>query len=125
MALEDILKLISAILVFVTSALIPSLIGLINNAKKYKAAKTEKEKAEAKNGIVAEIKTLVQGAETTYKQLDLILKQQGSSAGPMKKRDVMNALKAFCLENGFEWNEEEVSKMVEDEVAYTKTVNSK
>ena len=125
MALEDTLKLITAILVFVTSALIPSIIALVNNAKKYKAAKTEKEKAEARAAIGAELKALVQNAELTYKQLDLILKQQGSSAGPMKKHDVMNALKAFCLENGYEWNEEEASKMLEDEVAYTKTVNSK
>ena len=94
----------------------------------YKAIKNgNKAKAEeAKNAINAEIKKLVANAEETYEAWDKSLKASGSgTAGNMKKSFVMMAIKTFCLENKFTWNEAEIDKAVEAEVAYTKTVNAK
>lgn len=82
-------------------------------------------KAEAVIAIVAETKRLVAEAEITYKEIDAILKAKNSSAGSLKKGYVVNALKAFCLENGYAWNAEEMDAAIETEVAYTKTVNAK
>lgn len=99
--------------------------GIIAWSKAYKNGNaTEAEKA--KNAINAEIKKLVANAEVTYEAWDKSLKASGTgTAGNMKKSFVMMAIKTFCLENGFTWNEEAIDKAVEDEVAYTKTVNAK
>lgn len=109
--------------------MIIGVVSVINGAVAwYKAIKNgNKAKAEAaKNAIHAEIKKLVANAEETYEAWDKSLKASGSgTAGNMKKSFVMMAIKTFCLENKFTWNEEEIDKAVEAEVAYTKTVNAK
>lgn len=104
---------------------IPFIVALVKAIKAKKAAKTEAEKEAAQNAINAQIKALVQTAEVTYKEFDKVLKGQGSSAGVMKKQFVLTDLKSFCLENGYEWNEETASKAIDEEVAFTKTVNAK
>ena len=118
---------------------IPSIITIVRNAKTIKAereaakvAKTEQEKAEAearaeaaKNEIYLEIKRLVADAEAKYEDVNTFLKQNEKSAGTLKKAYVETAIKAFCLENGFAFNMTDLDKIIEDEVAYTKTVNAK
>lgn len=80
----------------------------------------------AKNAISAEIKKLVANAEVTFDAWDKSLKASGTgTAGAMKKRDVIMALKTFCLEKGFAWNEAEMDEAIEAEVAYTKAVNAR
>jgi hypothetical protein len=94
----------------------------------YKAVKNgNKAKAEeAKNAISAEIKKLVANAEVTFEAWDKSLKASGTgTAGNMKKRDVVMALKTFCLEKGYTWNEQEMNEAIESEVAFTKAVNAK
>ena len=94
----------------------------------YKAIKNgNKAKAElAKNEITAEIKKLVANAEVTYEAWNKSLKASGAgTAGQMKKRDVITALKNFCLEKGYAWDETEMDEAIEAEVAFTKTVNAK
>ena len=94
----------------------------------YKAIKNgNKAKAEqAKNAISAEIKKLVANAEVTFEAWDKSLKASGTgTAGGMKKRDVVMALKTFCLEKGYAWNEAEMNEAIEAEVAFTKAVNAK
>ena len=104
-------------------------ISLINGVVAwYKAVKNgNKAKAEqAKNAISAEIKKLVANAEDTFEAWDKTLKASGTgTAGNMKKRDVVMALKTFCLENGYAWNETEMNEAIEAEVAFTKAVNAK
>ncbi len=106
-----------------------SVVSLVNAVIAwYKAIKNGNiAKAEAaKNAIQAEIKKLVAEAEVTYEAWDKSLKSAGTgTAGSMKKNAVVMALKTFCLENGFVWNETEMDKAIEEEVAYTKTVNVK
>ena len=94
----------------------------------FKAIKNgNKAKAEqAKNAITAEIKKLVAQAEVTYEAWDRTLKASGTgTAGDMKKSFVVMAIKTFCLENSYPWNEKEIDDAIEAEVAYTKTVNAK
>lgn len=118
------MELILNIVALVTgvAALVNAVIAWYKAIKNGKTAEAEK----AKNAIASEIKKLVANAEVTYEAWDKSLKAAGTgTAGSMKKRDVVMALKTFCLENGFTWNETEMNKAIEDEVAYTKTVNAK
>lgn len=116
--------LVSVAVTFVTTV-VPSAIALLKSIKAKKNAKTEAEKERAKNAIATELKRLVANAEVTFAPIDRLLKAQNQSAGSMKKRDVVANLKTFCLENGFSWDDETMDKAIEDEVAYTKAVNSK
>ena len=110
-------------------ALVIGAVSLVNAViawyKAIKNGNTAKAEA-AKNAINAEIKKLVANAEVTYEAWDKSLKASGTgTAGNMKKSFVMMAIKTFCLENKFTWNEDEISEAVEAEVAYTKSVNAK
>ena len=104
-------------------------VGLINGVVAWvKAVKNGNlAKAEtAKNEITAEIKKLVANAEVTFDAWDKSLKASGTgTAGSMKKRDVVMALKTFCLEKGYAWNEDAMNEAIEAEVAFTKAVNAK
>ena len=119
---------------------IPTVIGFIRKHKAYRAAqeeianaKTEQERAEAearaeaaKNAIYAETKRLVAEAEVMYAPTDALHKSNGQgTAGALKKSYVLNALRAFCYENGISFAVAELDKAIEEEVAYTKTVNGK
>ena len=108
-------------LIYGVVSLVAAIIAWVKAIKNGNTAKAEK----ARNAIFAEIKRLVAEAETTYKETNIMLKNVGSSAGSLKKDYVVTAIKAFCLENGFPWNATEMDKAIEDEVAYTKTVNAK
>lgn len=116
-------------LIFNVIAIIVSVGSVINSIIAWiKAIKNgnAKKVAEAQNAINAEIKKLVENAEVTYEAWDKSLKTSGTgTAGNMKKRDVVMALKTYCLENGFAWNEAEMDRAIEAEVAFTKAVNAK
>ena len=104
------------------ASVINSIIAWIKAIKNGNAKKA----AEAKNAVSAEIKKLVANAEVTFDAWDKSLKASGTgTAGNMKKRDVVMALKTFCLEQGIAWNEAEMDKAIEAEVAFTKAVNAK
>lgn len=124
MAIETILDIIY-VLGGAIAVAVPMVIKLIKAIRARKEAQTEAEIAKADAAIMAQIKVLVQSAETAFKQIDGILKQQNSSAGLLKKREVMNSLKSFCLEKGYAWDEAKMDDAVEAEVKYTKTVNAK
>lgn len=109
-------------LVFGVVSLINAVIAWVKAIKNGNTAKAEK----AKNAINAEIKKLVANAEVKFDAWDKTLKASGTgTAGAMKKSDVVMALKTFCLENKYAWNETEIDDAIEAEVAYTKTVNAK
>ena len=121
----EMFKMIVTVVATLLTSLVPSIIALVNLVKAKKAAQTEAEQERAKNAIAAEIKRLVENAEVSFKSIDALLKQRNESAGPMKKRDVVIALKAFCLENGFAWDDAKMNEAIEAEVAFTKAVNAK
>lgn len=129
----EILTTIGSILGVVVAALVSFLITFKKTMKAKKGVQTEADEAKAiaaveaaKNAINAEIERLVQVDETAYAALDGLLKtNQKGTAGSIKFRDVLLSLHDFCLDNGYTWNEEEMTKAITDKVAFTKTVNSK
>lgn len=122
--MEAVRTIITIVATLVTT-LVPSIITILKAVKNAKNAKTEAEVEKAKNAIATEIKRLVAIAEVSYAPIDKTLKAQNDSAGAMKKRYVVTDLKAFCLENGYPWNDAEMDAAIENEVAFTKVVNAK
>lgn len=125
MAIKDILTLVSVLLGFVTSVLIPSVIVMINRIKAVKTAKTEAEKQAA----ISDIKTLAQNfiveAENLYKDIDTIVKKEGKTCGAVKKDSVMTKIQDACLTKGVTFDKEFWSKEVDDLVTITRQVNAK
>lgn len=124
-------------LLFVT--IIPTIIKFVQTYKKYKAvqeaaaaAQTEAEKAAAeaeaekiKNDLLDMASSLIKEAESTYKNVDTILKQQtGTGSGAVKKDSVMTKLQAYCLENGVEYDADYWSAKIDELVEMTKEVNT-
>lgn len=125
-------------LLFVT--IIPTIIKLVKTVKQYKAAKeavaaaqTEAERiaaeAEAekiKNDLLDMASNLIKEAESTYKDVDNILKQStGTGSGKVKKDSVMTKLQAYCLENGVTFDADYWSGKIDELVEMTKEVNTK
>lgn len=134
------LKIAIAIITFLIVTGIPTVIALVQKVKAYKKAKetastatTEAEKAAAeaeaekiKNELLGHVNEFIANAETTYKDIDAILKDQGKSGcGAAKKEVVLTKIQAFCLEKGIEYDAEYWSAKVDELVALTKSVNAK
>lgn len=134
------LKIAIAIITFLVATGIPTVIALVQKVKAYKKAKetaatatTEAEKAAAeaeaekiKNELLGHVNEFIANAETTYKDIDAILKQQGKSGcGAAKKEVVLTKIQAFCLEKGIEYDADFWSAKVDELVALTKNVNAK
>jgi len=118
--MENVFNIISIVVAGV--GVVNGVVAWIKAIKNGNTAKAEI----AKNAINAEIKRLVAAAEVTYEAWDKSLKAAGTgSAGNMKKSFVITGLKTFCLDNKYAWNEAEMDKAIEDEVAFTKAVNAK
>lgn len=121
----EMLETIIAIVATLLTSLVPTVLALAKAIKAKKAAQTEAELERAKNAITAEIKRLVEEAEISFKSIDAMLKQRNESAGTMKKKSVVSDLKAFCLENGYAWDDAAMNEQIEAAVAFTKAVNAK
>lgn len=104
------------------SAFIVAILKLFKGKKTVKASYEEQV---ATNAINAKIEELVQATEVAYSSIDKVLKLNGESAGSLKKRDVLISLHDFCLDNGFAWDDEKMSGLIDAKVDFTKTVNSK
>lgn len=138
MTIETILKICYSVAGFFSAA-IPLVIGLIivikqkiKAKKQIIAATDEKTKAEAK-AADAEATTamynyaneLVEAAEVLYKDVNISLKAQGKSAGPVKKDSVMSKLQMFAIENNYTFDANKWSSVVDQIVKLTKNVNVK
>ena len=125
MAIKDILTLVSVLLGFVTSVLIPSVVVMINRIKAVKTARNETEKQKA----IGEIKTLAQNfiveAENLYKDIDTIVKGQGKTCGAIKKDSVMTKIQDGCITKGVEFDKEFWSAYIDEQVKLTRQVNAK
>lgn len=117
--MENVFNIISIVLACV--GVVNGVIAWFKAIKNGNTAKAE----QAKNAIDAEIKRLVADAEVNYAPIDATLKQQGRTAGSMKKSIVTNDLKAFCLENKIKWDAAEMDAAIENAIAFTKSVNGK
>lgn len=125
MAVKDILTLVSVLLGFVTSVLIPSVIVMINRIKAVKAARTEAEKQAAINDIKTLAQNFIVEAESLYKDIDAIVKEKGKTCGAVKKDSVMTKIQDACLERHTIFDKEYWSAYVDDYVATTRKVNAK
>lgn len=138
MTIETILKICYSVAGFLSAA-IPLVIGLIvvikqkiNTAKQIIAANDEKAKAEAKaadaeatTAMYSYANELVEAAEVLYKDVNISLKEQGKSAGPVKKDSVMSKLQMFALEHNYTFDFDKWSDTVDQIVKLTKNVNAK
>lgn len=107
------------------ATLIPTGIALIYQIKSRIKAKTELEKQKANEDILRLANELVAQVESTYKDVDRILKQAGSSAGEIKKDSVMTKLQSYAIDKGYSFDTKEWSEKVDNIVSLTKVVNAK
>lgn len=122
------IEVIVKICIGVGSALctgIPALIGFINARKAAKAAKTAAEKEAAENDMINQMNGLINSAEQIFKQVDVVLKQSGDTAGPLKKDSVLSKLMAYAVSKGYQFDNEYWSTKIDEAVAFTRTVNAK
>lgn len=126
MDLVTILKIVSIILGTLTASIIPLGIKLYQTIKKKKAATTEAEREAATNDMLNVVKELISSAETLYKQVDTLSKANGlGSLGTLKKDHVMTKLHAYAIDNGYNFDEEYWSTVIDDTVKLTREVNAK
>lgn len=79
----------------------------------------------AKNAVSKEAERLIVADELDFSDLDgLLQKTDNGTAGSIKFRMVLQALHLFCVDNGIQWNEEEMTQLIKDKVAFTKVVNA-
>lgn len=98
MNILTIIKAVGAVLVGVISTGVPCVIAIVKAIKAKRAAKSEAEKQAAYNDMLNIVNVFIAGAEETYKSVNAILKQQGSTAGAVKKDSVLTKLQAYALE---------------------------
>ena len=125
MEIKQILDIVITIASVLFTTLIPTTIVMFNRIKAAKNAKTEAER----QAVINELTELAQGfvvdAEKLYKDIDAIVKQNGTTCGPVKKDSVMTKIQDACLEKGIEFDKEYWSAKVDDLVAVTRQVNAK
>ena len=120
--------IINAIIVILSTLLttgIPAIIAFINAVKARKIAETEADKEKANADLLATAKDLIASAEVMFDGFDKMMKSQGSSAGTLKKDNVMAKLQAYASQKGYEFDTAEWSENIDNLVAFTKSVNAK
>lgn len=110
---------------FIVGTAIPFFVAVKNAHKKRNKATTEAEKAQADAELMNLAQTLIVKAETEFKEYNNFLKTRGQSAGSVKKASVLTDLKAYALEKGFSFLEDEWSNKIDELVSFTKDVNAK
>lgn len=126
MDLVTILKIVSIILGFICSTLIPLGIALDKARKAKKEATTEAEREAANNDMLIYVQQLIKGAEDLYKQVDTLSKANGlGSLGSIKKDNVMTKLHAYAIDMGYDFDETYWSATIDEIVTLTREVNAK
>lgn len=121
---ETIVKIAYLIGVFFVGV-IPTMIALLKSLKSKRLAKTEAEKEAAKTNMRDHLTTLIESAEKLYKGVDVALKSQGQSAGPMKKDSVISKLQTYAINAGYTFDVEYWSEKIDELVEFTRNVNAK
>lgn len=125
MDLLTILRIVSIVLGILTGTLIPTGIALYNAIKKRRAAETKAEKEAATNDMLNQLNILIESMESTYKDIDAVMKERGSSMGPVKKDGVLTKLQAYAISKGYEFDADFWSAKNDEVVKLTKAVNAK
>lgn len=116
--------IIVALATFLTTGL-PLIFKFVQEIKARKNAQTEAERTNALNDMLATAQMFVQNAEKAYEAYDKMLKQQGESAGSMKKDNVITKLQTYALQRGYEFDVDFWDSKIDEIVAFTKQVNAK
>lgn len=119
----EIISIIISIVLGALSTGIPSIIAFIKSIKKTKAAKSEAERLAAIDDMKKNMITFAQAAEIAYKEINAVLKSQGSSAGPAKHDSVMIKLQNYAAEKGYAFDAEYWNQEIKSYVDSTKTIN--
>lgn len=122
----EIFKIILFALSFIITTAIPFVIKLASTIKAKKSATTEAQKQAAHNDMLATVNGFIADAEAAFKGIDSLMRsQQGTTAGAMKKKNVLADLQAYALAHGYEFDAEYWSNKIDEIVAFTKKVNAK
>lgn len=106
-------------------------IALVKYIKKYKAAKTIAEQETALNDMKEAAQGFIADAEKLYENYTKQLVGTGVAvttsvkSGELKKKSVMSDLSQYAQGKGYVFDSEYWSKVIDDLVAMTKTVNVK
>ena len=123
----EIIKLIIAIVALIlslASSIIPLVVKLYKANEARKNAETEAEKEKAINDMFATAQALVENAEAAFAGFDAVMKAQGSSAGAMKKENVLTKLQTYALQNGYDFDADYWNAQIDAIVAFTRKVNA-
>lgn len=121
--LDLILQLCSVIIPSVI-AIIGLVIGLVKSIKKYKKAKTEADKAAAKNEIADAAKSIVAEVEGIFNGSTSTLKTLGVNTGALKKDSAMAKLQSFAIARSYAFDSDYWSQYIDNLVGLTKSVNT-
>lgn len=120
----NVLYIVLGILTTAVTTVLPVVLKLIKSIKAYKAAKTEAEAEKAYNDMLSQAQSLIGAAEVAFAGFDKVMKAQGSSAGAMKKDNVVSKLQAYALSHGYTYDAEFWSAKIDEIVQFTRSVNS-
>lgn len=120
----NIVYIILGILATLVSTVLPLIFKFVKAIKAVKEAKTEAEAEKAYNDMLAQAQSLIQAAETAFEGFDKVMKSQGSSAGAMKKDNVVSKLQAYALSRGYTYDAEFWSTKIDEIVKFTREVNA-
>ena len=113
------------VLTFLVGTFIPWAVALKNAHKKRKNATTESERVQADAELQTLAKELIVRAEQEFKDYNNFLKARGQSAGSVKKESVLTNLKAYAIEKGYTFIDEDWDKKIDELVTFTRNVNAK
>lgn len=121
----NIVYIVLGILATLVSTVLPLIFKFVKALKAVKEAKTEAEAEKAYNDMLSQAQSLIQAAESAFEGFDKVMKAQGSSAGAMKKDNVVSKLQAYALSHGYAYDAEFWSTKIDEIVKFTREVNSK
>lgn len=119
------IHIVLAILGGVITTIIPCIIAIVKAVKAHKAAKNEAELEKAKNDMLLAVNSFIENAEVLYKNIESIVKANGSSCGAIKKENVMTKLQAYAIEKGYTFDTAYWSEKIDEIVTLTRKVNAK
>ena len=117
--------IILSIVAVLVGTIIPAAINLGKAIKARIQAENDAAREKANADLLATAQTFIQVAETSFESFNKMLKSQNSSAGPMKKENVLTKLQAYALQKGYEFDTELWSAKIDEIVAFTREVNGK
>lgn len=104
---------------------ISALIGIVATGVPLVINRKAKIDARTLNVLRAMAQFFVEGAEKSFEGFDKVMKEQGSSAGAMKKDAVFTKLQAYALQNGYKFDADYWNEEIDKIVAFTREVNAK